>query len=91
MNSNGQRRPYRVVFTRPGSAPADGRPGTIVAANIEIARREALHIAFSGGTAEVYYVTDTGEREAVETFRARQPAKIDPRPAESPIVRRPPG
>ena len=56
--SRGQRRPYRVVFSRPGPAGANRRRGTIVAASIEIARHEAQQIAISGGTAEVHYVTD---------------------------------
>ncbi len=71
--SSGQRRPYRVVFTRPGPAGNDPRRATIVAADIAVARREARHIAASGGTAEVHYISDTGERRTVETYDAMRP------------------
>lgn len=71
--SGSQRRPYRVIFTRPGATGAvQCRAGTIVAATIHIARREAEHIATTGGTAEVCYVTETGRRLTVERFGADQ-------------------
>lgn len=70
------RRPYRIVFTRP--APGiDGppKPGTIVKADLTAAQVEARAIARSGGTAEVYYVSDSGRREVIATYRPSTPAR----------------
>lgn len=61
----GQRRPYRVVFTAPG---ADGRTGTIVAADVESALREARSIALDGGVAQVQFVCGDGAREVLACF-----------------------
>lgn len=70
------RRPYRVVFTRP--APGiDGppKPGTIVKADLDAAQDEARAIARSGGTAEVHYVSDSGRREVIATYRPNPPVQ----------------
>lgn len=64
------RRPYRVVFTRgaPGANGA-GKPGTIVKSDLDDACAEAQAIARTGGTAEVYYVGESGQRKVVATYR----------------------
>ncbi len=71
------RRPYRVVFTRPDSGN-DGpyRPGMIVKADLEAAQIEAKAIARSGGTAQVYYVADSGRREVLATYKPGLPVRL---------------
>ena len=82
MSARQGRRPYRVVFTRPGPPGAERRRGTIVAATIEVARLEARQIAVTGGTAEVHHVSETGERETLERFDAvpSPPGTVRPLP-----------
>lgn len=81
MSANQGRRPYRVVFSRPGPPGTDRRRGTIVAASFEAARHEARQIAVTGGTAEVHYVSDTGEREMLERYEAGLLSGAGQRPA----------
>ena len=54
-----RRRPYRVVFTRPG----ERRSGTVVTADEATAHQEARVIARDGAVAEVQYVPDTGRAQ----------------------------
>ncbi len=59
------RRPYRVVFTRPG----EQRSGTVVAPDEATAHQEARAIARDGAVAEVQYVPDTGDRGILAVYR----------------------
>lgn len=56
--------PYRVVFTRVGSA----RPGRIESTDAGVAHREARAIADAGGRAEVQYVASTGPPQTLATY-----------------------
>jgi hypothetical protein len=70
------RRPYRVVFTRPAPGiNGPPKPGTIVKADLDAAQEEARAIARSGGTAEVHYVSDSGRREIIATYRPSPPTR----------------
>lgn len=46
------RKPFRVIFTY----EASDRPGTIVAGDLDAARREAKSVVDAGGTAVIRYV-----------------------------------
>jgi len=83
-----RRRPYRVVFSPalpvdpPGgdAARSSTKLGTIVAADLPTARREAHTIARDGGTADVVYVDPTGGRHVVATYTPDDPHGSAPVP-----------
>jgi len=56
-----------------GRVGSEARQGTIVAADLEGARREARTVTRDGGTADVVYVDSAGGRHVLATYTPDDP------------------